>query len=70
VALVTIADRLKALLEREGLSINAVAENAGMERQACWRIVAGKVKNPGVLTLQRIVEAAGATMAEFFAEED
>lgn len=66
----TLADRLQRLFAAKGLSISGVAETAGMERQQVHRIVAGKVANPGVLTVQRIVEAAGATMAELFADTD
>lgn len=66
----TISDRLQRLLVVKGFSISGVAETAGMERQQVHRIVTGKVANPGVLTVQRIVEAAGATMGELFADND
>lgn len=66
----TISDRLRSLIERKGLSISAVAELAGMNRQEVWRIVRGKVKNPGIDTVRRIVEAADSTMAELFQEEE
>jgi transcriptional regulator with XRE-family HTH domain len=66
----TIAERLQRLLAAKGLSAAAVAENAGMERQQVWRIVKGLTPNPGVATLRRIVEAADATLGEFFADED
>lgn len=65
----TLAERLQRLLAAKGLSISGVAETAGMERQQVHRIVTGKVANPGVLTVQRIVEAAGGTMAELFTDE-
>lgn len=62
--------RFRRLLDAKGHSISGVAELAGMERQQVHRIITGKVENPGILTVQRIVEAAGASMAEFFADED
>lgn len=66
----TLADRLRRLLDARGFSITEAAKLAGMEKQQVHRIVAGKVKNPGVLTVQRLVEAIGCTLGELFADED
>lgn len=66
----TLSDRLQALLKRKGFTINAAAEVAGMERQQVWRICTGKVKNPGVLTVERIVTAVGGTITELYQEEE
>lgn len=65
----TLSSRLSALLRRHGLSMAEVAHSAGMSKQQVHEIVSGKVANPGVLTITRIVEAAGATMAEFYRDE-
>jgi transcriptional regulator with XRE-family HTH domain len=65
-----LAERLKALLDRKGFTIYSAAECAGMSKQQAWKIVTGKAKNPGVVTVQRLVEAVGGTMAELFADED
>jgi transcriptional regulator with XRE-family HTH domain len=65
----TLSDRLRALLRKKGFSANSAAEAAGMERQQVWRIVTGKTVNPGSLTVERIVEAVGGTMAELFEDE-
>jgi DNA-binding phage protein len=65
-----LAVRFRRLLEAQGHSISGVAELAGMERQQVHRIVTGKVENPGVATVRRIVEAAGGTLGEFFADQD
>jgi transcriptional regulator with XRE-family HTH domain len=58
------------MLDDRGCSAAEAAKLAGMERQQVWRIVAGHNANPGVLTVQRIVEAIGGTMGELFADED
>jgi transcriptional regulator with XRE-family HTH domain len=65
----TLSDRLRALIRRKGFTINSAAEAAGMERQQVWRIVTGKTVNPGILTVQRIVEAIGGTLGELFEDE-
>jgi transcriptional regulator with XRE-family HTH domain len=65
----TLSDRLRRLLADRGCSIREAAALAGMENQQVWRIVTGKVENPGYLTVQRIVEAVGGTMAELAADD-
>jgi transcriptional regulator with XRE-family HTH domain len=65
----TLSDRLRRMLDDRGCTISEAARMARMEKQQVWRIVTGKNTNPGVETLQRIVEAVGGTMAELFADE-
>jgi transcriptional regulator with XRE-family HTH domain len=65
----TVAERLQRLLAKYDVSVNSVAEMAGMERMQVYRIVQGKTPNPGILTVIRIVEAAGGTMRELFEDE-
>jgi transcriptional regulator with XRE-family HTH domain len=67
---VTLADRLQRMLDDRGFSISEAAKAAGMEKQQCWRIISGKNENPGVKTVERIVEAVGGTMAELFRDEN
>lgn len=62
----TIAQRLQRLLDDRGCNISETARLAGMEKQQVWRIISGQNANPGVLTVQRIVEAIGGTMVELF----
>lgn len=66
----TLPDRFRRLLAAHHLTIAELAEAAGMSRQAAWAIVTGKVENPTILTVERLVEAAGGTMQEFYADED
>ena len=66
----TLADRLRRLLNARGFTIYAAAEVAGMERQQAWRIVAGKTPNPGIVTVERLVAAIGATMNDLYADDD
>lgn len=66
----TLSERLHRLLDERGCSIAEAAKLAGMESQQAWRIVTGKTTNPGILTVQRLVEAIGGTIAELFADED
>jgi transcriptional regulator with XRE-family HTH domain len=66
----TLSDRLRRLLDDRGCSISEAAKLATMEKQQVWRIVTGRNANPGVQTVQRLVEAVGGTMAELFADKE
>lgn len=66
----TLAARLQRMLADRGFSIAEAARAAGMYNQQCWAIVTGKNRNPGFLTVQRIVEAIGGTMAELMEKEE
>ena len=65
-----LAARLRALLDERGLSVAEAARDAGMHKQQLQAIVAGKVPNPGILTVARIVAAAGGTMHDVFCDPD
>lgn len=66
----TVSDRLRRMLDDRGCSISEAARLAGLEKQQTWRIVTGRNANPGILTVTRLVEAVGGTMAELFADEE
>lgn len=66
---VTLAGRLQRLLAARHCTITEAADASGMPKQQVWRIVTGKVENPGVITVQRLVEALGGTLGELFADE-
>jgi transcriptional regulator with XRE-family HTH domain len=61
-----IAARLRHLIADRCLTASEVAKAAGMHRQQLDAILLGKNLNPGILTVARIVEAAGSSMAELF----
>ncbi|WP_161602316.1 helix-turn-helix transcriptional regulator [Tautonia marina] len=63
----TPAQRIRSLLALKGLNVVDLAKAAGLDRQAVWKIVRGETANPGLVTIERIVEAAGSTMLEFYA---
>lgn len=64
----TIGERLQTLIESQGLTIADVARAADLDRQAVWRIVRGEVANPGILTVEKIAEAVGGTIADLYPE--
>jgi transcriptional regulator with XRE-family HTH domain len=64
-----VAVRIRRMLDERGLTVAEVARDASMAKQQLWVILSGKNPNPGILTITRIVEAAGGTMAELFGDD-
>lgn len=65
-----LAARLRALLDRQGFTIAEAARQAGMQKQQLYLIVRGDVKNPGILTVRRILDAIGVDWSELFPAEE
>ena len=63
-----LCNRLQKLLESRQLSVYDVAARAGMQPKQVHRIVSGVTRNPGILTVQRIVEAAGGSLPDILRE--
>lgn len=60
-----VAWNLRRLRVRRGLSQEALAVDAGIDRSYAGRLERGE-ENPSVDLLERIAEALGANMREFF----
>jgi len=60
---VTVADVLAAERERQELSVNELARRAGMSAGRVHGILTGSTPNPGVLTLDRVLDALGKSLA-------
>lgn len=60
-----IATRLRALREAAGLTIQQLAERAGISRQAVQHIETGKRTNPSIETMRSICKALGASLSTF-----
>ncbi len=62
----TLGERLIRLIRKRGLTQTRVSEASGVSRQQVNRIVKGSLPNPGILTVEKIVEGIGSTMREFY----
>lgn len=60
-------DRLRDLIDRKakGRSHGEIADAAGVPRPNLSNILTGKVPSPGVLTVQAILDAIGATWCDY-----
>jgi transcriptional regulator with XRE-family HTH domain len=64
-----IGDRLKRLRKARGLSMRELAVKADVAASFVSRIEAGKA-SPTIMTLQKLLEALGVEVVEFFQQKD
>ena len=64
------AGRIRQLCKQRGLSINKLADMAGLRQSSVDNIVNGRTKNPGAVNLHKIALAFGMTLAEFLDFEE
>ena len=61
---------IRQLCKQRGLSINKLADMAGLRQSLIDNIVNGRTKNPGTVNLHKIALAFGMTLAEFLDFEE
>jgi transcriptional regulator with XRE-family HTH domain len=66
----TLADRLQRVLDARGCTVAEASRLSGVDPQMIHRIIWGTNDNPKLKTLERIVVAIGATLAELFQESE
>ena len=64
------AKRIHQLCKQRGLSINKLADMAGLRQSSIDNIVNGRTKNPGTVNLHKIALAFGMTLAEYLDFEE
>ena len=62
----TTKDRLLYLLEKNNLSIHALALRSGVAPSTIKNILYGKSKNPGIVTLKMLCDGFGISLTQFF----
>ncbi len=67
--MLTIADRVKKLIEINGLSVNAAAVKCGIKPPRLYDIVKGKTKSPTAETIRKIAQGLGSTEVWVFRGE-
>ncbi|NLX82615.1 MAG: helix-turn-helix transcriptional regulator [Clostridiales bacterium] len=61
-----IANRIIELCEQHGLSINALANQAGISPSTIYSILNNKSKNPSVISIKKICDGLDITLGQFF----
>ncbi len=61
-----VARRISQLCKERGLTVNALANSAGVSPSTIYSMLNQKSKNPGVISLQRLCDGLDMSMREFF----
>jgi len=61
-----IAKRLLELCEEHSLTINALADQAGIPPSTIYSILNNKSQNPGIVTIKKICDGLNISLFEFF----
>lgn len=64
-----LINRINSLCKSAGYSYYMLADKSGVPLSTLMHLMDGSVKNPGILTIIRICNGFGITMAEFFDTE-
>lgn len=63
---ITIAQRVHHLRKMKGYTLEQLARLTAIEPSTLSRYESGDIRNPSVMVLQRICDAVGLTLADFF----
>lgn len=61
-----VGARIIELCNEYNISVNSLANNAGIPPSTIYSMLNKKSKNPGVVSLQKICDGFGITLRDFF----
>lgn len=61
-----VAARISELCETRDMTVNALANSAGMPPSTIYSMLNAKSQNPGVVSLQKICDGIDISLREFF----
>lgn len=64
-----VAKRIIELCKKRGMTVNAIANNAGISPSTIYSMLNYKSQNPGVVSLHKICYGFDMTLGEFFNSE-
>lgn len=65
-----VAARITELCKQKGMTLNELANLAGIPPTTVYSIFNLKSKNPGIVTLKKICDALEITLGEFFSTKE
>lgn len=64
-----VAERIKELCEQHELTINALANLAGVPPSTIYSMLNQKSQNPGIVTIKKLCDGLQITVRDFFESE-
>lgn len=66
----TVADRVKELCRREGISINELANLSGVTPSTVYSLLDIRRRDVSVATVKKLCDGLGITLGEFFSTSE
>ncbi len=64
-----VAERIREICEEKGITRYKLAALSGVPHTTLTSILNGTSKNPGIVTIKKLCDALGVTLAQFFKSE-
>lgn len=61
-----VAKRIQTLCAERGMTVNALANQCGIEPSTIYSMLGAKSKNPGVITIQKLCDGLEISVKDFF----
>ena len=61
-----VAKRIQTLCAERGMTVNALANQCGIEPSTIYSMLRAKSKNPGVITIQKLCDGLEISVKDFF----
>lgn len=61
-----VANRIIQLCDRNNVTINELANSAGVPPSTVYSILNTKSQNPGIVTIKKLCDGLGVTLVDFF----
>lgn len=64
-----VAQRITDLCQERGIAVNTLANTAGIPPSTLYSIIGEKSKSPEIITIKKICDGFGISLAQFFNTE-
>ena len=61
-----VAKRIQTLCAERGITVNALANQSGVEPSTIYSMLGVKSQNPGIVTIQKLCDGLEISVREFF----
>ena len=65
-----VANRIIELCRDKNISINSLANQAGVSPTTFYSMLNSKSQNPGIVTIKKLCDGLGITLGEFFSTKE
>ena len=64
-----VAKRIQTLCAERGITVNALANQSGVEPSTIYSMLGAKSQNPGIVTIQKLCDGLDISVRDFFDDQ-